>query len=573
MAKARSRWKTNKTEQSFVGAVAQTAGNHSATSDQIEAYKLFKKGSQLQKRGDVRAAAKLHLKGLKLDKDSVYGTKLLADALANMGRRNLAIQTYERALELAPDDMEAHFGLGNIALSMQMNDVAAGFFDIYTRNRPDDPVGYNNLATAWRNQEKLDDVIALLQRVLPSHPESSMLWNTLAAAVYDRDGLDAAIPFYEEALRLDPKSAMALNNLARCMEQNGDFVRGAELAQRALKADRRITEPRMVLSYCQLVLGQLAEGWDNFRERFNPRRPDTTYYTHGLPEWQGEDISDKTILVCPEQGLGDEILFASAFGDIIERAGKCLIGCDKRLVPLFARSFPDAKFGAYIDRREDGHRCRTLPFAQADDVEHGDVAIPAGELMSFFRPTAESFPDRAGYLTPDPDRVAHWKNRLDQIGPGLKVGICWRSGRQNVDRNRYYTSLEQWGPIFGVPNAQFVNLQYDDCRDEIDAAHARHGVQVHMMDGIDLKSDIDDAAALTASLDVIISAPTSVGMTAIGVGTELWSLLRVLPSWAYGQKETSPIHSKSRLFTWQGDDGWDNVIAKLGAELAKRAAA
>jgi tetratricopeptide (TPR) repeat protein len=570
MAKTTLRRKTKKSGQSAPTTTAPAGLG--ATHEQQEAFKLFKKGAQLQKRGDYRAAAKMHLKGLKLDKDSVYGRKLLADTLANLGRRNLAIQTYEHALELAPDDMEIHFGLGNIALTMQMYDVAARFFEIYTIHRPDDPAGFNNFASALRMQEKLDDAIALLQRVLPLHPESSQLWNTLAATVYERDGLDASIPFYEEALRLDPNSGMTLNNLGRCMEQKGDFERGVELAHRALRVDKRLTEPRMVLSACLLTLGELAEGWENYSERFNPRRPDTIFYTHGLPEWRGEDISEKTLLICPEQGLGDEILFANVFGDVIKKAKQCLIGCDRRLVPLFARSFPEAKVGAYVDSRHDAHRFRTLPFAEADDVTHGDIAIPAGELMKFFRPTTESFPERAGFLTPDPERVTYWKSRLDDLGPGPKVGICWRSGMRNVDRNRYYTSLDDWGPIFGVPGVQFVNLQYDDCKAEIDAARARHGVDIHMLDGIDLKDDLDDAAALTAALDLVLSAPTSVGMTAIGVGTELWSLLRMLPFWSFGQKDHSPIHANSRLFIWPENGSWPEVIEAVGAELRKFAA-
>jgi len=170
--------------------------------------------------------------------------------------------------------------------------------------------------------------------------------------------------------------------------------------------------------------------------------------------------------------------------------------------------------------------------------------------MKFFRPTVESFPERAGYLTPDPERVAYWKARLDDLGPGPKVGICWRSGMRSADRNRYYTSLDQWGPIFDVPSVHFVSLQYDDCKAELDAARAKHGVEIHMPDGIDLKNNLDDAAALTAALDLVLSAPTSVGMTAIGVGTELWSL----------------------IFVWPEGSGWTEVIEKVGAELKKLAA-
>ena len=541
------------------------------TSDQIKALRLFKKGYTLQKRGQIREAAKIHLKGLKIDKDNVFGMKLLADALATMGRRQLAISTYEHALELAPNDPEIHFGLGSLATHMNMFEVAAQFFQIYIQHRPNDPAGYTNLADVWRKQEQFDQAITMLQTVIPQHPEFSDLWNSLGAVVYDRDGQDAALPFYEEALRLDPNSSKALNNLARCMELTGNFERGIELCHQALEADKLAVEPQFVLSHCELAVGRLEDGWRHYAIRHHPSRPGATFYSHGLPEWQGEDISDKTILVCPEQGIGDEILFASVFGELTERAGQCLIGCDNRLIPLFQRSFPKAKVSFYVDRTVDAHRLRIIPHFQKEDGTHADVAVAAGDLMKYFRPTQESFPKRAGFLTPDPDRIAFWRARLDAIGSGPKVGICWRSGFRNNARNLHYTSLDQWGPIFTVSGVHFVNLQYDDCKAELDDARSRFGVSVQVWDDIDLRNNLDDTAALTAALDLVISPATAVAMTAIGVGTELWSILRVLPYWAFGHKDKTPLHPASRLFPWPDGGDASDAIASLGAALRERA--
>ena len=568
---ARRKPRTKRKPLALAGPAAAAARELEQAQRQAGAHKLFKKGYSLQKRGEAREAVKLHLKGLRLDKDSVFGVKLLAEALAQMGRRHLAIQTYEHALRLAPDDMETHFALGNLAMAMDMLDVAGQFFAIYVRSRPNDPMGYNNLATVWRNQEKFDDAIDLLQKIIPQYPESSMLWNTLAAAVYDRDGLDAALPFYEEALRLEPNSSKTLSNLARCMEQKGDFERGVELAERAIKAEKRLAEPKLVLAHCELALGNLEKGWRDYVARFDPQRAGVIRYTHNLPDWQGEDISDKRLLVCPEQGIGDEILFASVFDELAARVGECLIGCDSRLVPLFARSFPKAKVGAYIDTYSDAHRFRSMPFAEAEGATHADVAIPAGDLMKFFRPDVASFPTREGFLMADPERISVWRSRLDAMGPGLKVGICWRSGRQNVDRNRHYTSLEQWGPIFGVEGVQFVNLQYDDCTDELAAAKAQHGVSVRTWEDVDLRNDLEAAAALTAAVDVVISPATAVAMTAIGVGTEYIGILRTAPYWAFGLKDTTPLLSKSQLFCWPEGGGWDETVVAVAGALRRRA--
>lgn len=536
----------------------------------LEAQRLFEKGHQLQRKRKYREAVRCHLQGFRLDEENVYGLKLMADALANIGRRALAIEVYEQALALAPDDMEIHFGLGNLAMSLGMNDVAARFFSIYVQNRPNDAMGYNNLATVLREQNKLDEAIGLLQSAIPQFPALGDLWNTLATVVYNRDGLDAALPFYEEALRLSPRSVKTLSNLARSMEHIGDFERSMSLARQAIKADRRLAEPHMVLGHCLLANGHLAEGWKEYEHRLDPNRPDTIRYTHGRPRWAGEDLAGKHILVCPEQGLGDEILFANCYRELIAQAGHVSIGCDIRLIPLFRRSFPEATVGGYADRRSDGIRHRILPFAEVEDAEPADLAIECGSLFQHFRPTAESFPAEAGYLTPDPKRVAFWKARLDALGPGPKVGICWRSGVRTLDRNRYYTALEQWAPIFAVPGAHFVNLQYDDCAAELAKAKNEVGVDIHVWDDIDLRNDIDDIAALTKALDLVMAPATAPAMIAVAVGTELWSLLRIRHFWAFGGEDATPLHPKSRFFKWPEGGQWPEVIAAVASALEAR---
>src|SRR3546814_20811698 len=88
---------------------------------------------------------------------------------------------------------------------------------------------------------------------------------------------------------------------------------------------------------------------DHWRQ--HPLRDDRAFQTNlrkpnrrfRQPRWQGEVISDKRILVWREQGVGDEIDFARRFRQIIGAAKETVIEADKRLAPIFQRSFPEAK--------------------------------------------------------------------------------------------------------------------------------------------------------------------------------------------------------------------------------------
>ncbi len=142
---------------------------------------------------------------------------------------------------------------------------------------------------------------------------------------------------------------------------------------------------------------------------------------YGYPRWAGQPLEGRVILVHAEQGIGDEILFASCVPDLIVRAGHVVIVCDPRLTALFARSFPQATVHG-IARRTD---CRG-----AELSERIDYQIPAGSLPRYFRATAAAFPHRRQFLVADRQQLSAWRKRLATLGAGLKVGISWRRRRK-----------------------------------------------------------------------------------------------------------------------------------------------
>lgn len=199
---------------------------------------------------------------------------------------------------------------------------------------------------------------------------------------------------------------------------------------------------------------------------------------HSQPWWDGSDPAGKTILVWMEQGLGDQLLFFSLLADLLHFGAHCLVECEWRLVPLLARTFPGAEVVPCKDPPD--------PLTQQPDI---DFQIPVGSLARWFRPSLESFPRRHGYLVPDPVCAGQWRERLEKLGEGAKVGICWRSGTTKGMRSMHYSQLDQWGPILTIPGVHFVKLQYDQCDAEVRDAERQLGTRIHSWEGVDLKDD------------------------------------------------------------------------------------
>ncbi|CAO3432542.1 tetratricopeptide repeat protein [Azospirillum doebereinerae] len=339
-------------------------------------------------------------------------------------------------------------------------------------------------------------------RVTPSHAKA---WSNLGTALAGLSRWDEALAAQHRALALAPALADAHLNLGHAEQVLGRFDAARRHAERTLRLAPGRSDARMNRALLRLASGDLVGGWRDYAARF--ASGESLARRFSVPEWQGEDLSRETILVWGEQGLGDEIMFGTVLPDLMARAGRVIVECDARLVRLFARVLPDAVV-------------RPPTVNPRDCDRHAAM----GSVAALLRPGLGRFPSRAALLAPDPTEAARWSGRLASLGPGLTVGVCWRSSRITADRAGAYTRLDQWGPLFAVPGLRFVNLQYDDCAAELDDARARFGTVLHTWPDLDPRNDLDAVAALVAGLDLVVTAPTSVGELAAAVGTPVWRL-------------------------------------------------
>lgn len=517
--------------------------------------------------GNVAKSARYLVEAWNMDPNDLNLLVAVSDSLVQLGARAEALALLESALARhgAHPDMLAV--LGNLAIDLEMPDMMEKIFRVYVALRPNDPMAYNNIASALEKQDKLDDAIALLQDILPLFPEDATMWNTLGSAVAARDGYEAAIPFYSEAYRLAPKSYNILNNISLAFEHTGNYEEAIKFARRAIKVDPKHSFAHMGLASSLLATGKLAQGWREYEWRQDPKRKGSIHFTNGLERWRGQKLAGKKLLLGPEQGVGDEVLFALSYRGLAAEGAELWIGCDRRLVDLFARSFPGAQVGGYVDAFRTGYRYRSMP--DLDPKLKGDeqaLFIACGSVPLHRWKRREQIPDfPEGFLVPDPARVENWEKRLGELGPRPRIGIYWRSGKQNSARNKNYATIADWGPIFQrfKDRVHFVNLQYGDCAAELAEARERFGVTIHHFEDTDLRNDLEAVAALSRTVDLAIGPASAPGMFSFAVGTPTWWLLPIRAWWCFGAAEETPFFSKGRMFVGKVDNPWPDIMARL----------
>jgi tetratricopeptide (TPR) repeat protein len=438
--------------------------------------------------------------------------------LSRQGRHAEAIARFESALASNPDDARVLFALGNTARALGMAAPAEQFFHQVLALEPERLEALVNLANLLRTRGAYDAAEALLKPALARDPGAPELWLTLGS-VYREMGDDArAAAHYREALARRPDYVAALCNLADLSVNAGAYEDAFTLYARALSRDPKNARARFNRSVLHFLKGDLREGWRDYEARLKiaTKHPAPD---HGLPRWDGASLNHKRLLVSAEQGIGDQIMFASVIPDLVARAkadgGAIVVECEPRLVALFARSFPDAAVHASkIEMRGGALRARYDWLKAAGGA---NAFIELGSLPKILRRALGEFPDPNSFLIPDAEEAARWRTILPNAS--ARTGICWRSGMSGGSRSLQYAPLDAWAAFIRELPGAIVCAQYDANPEEIAALQTASGRGIFVPPQLDQKNELDRTVAMLSVLDAVVSAPTAVSWLAAACGT------------------------------------------------------
>jgi tetratricopeptide (TPR) repeat protein len=534
---------------------------------------------------------------------------LVAKGLAHRHAGDVAAARacFERAVALDPGSSAAHANLGNLQFAAGDAPAAAASYARALELSPDNAQLRANGAAVCLAADRLDDARRLLCVDWPAHaplPRVPLL--ALARALAGRRHDGAALEICARLLAVDPNDRDALNERGGLAYLRGEFatarevfatavdvhardpvlryhlgaalrVLGEEAAASAeLTAGLRLLDEdvdvadgdaatlrqRLELeqAFVHLGAGRLAEGWALHPGRWYPHAESpATALAPWL--WQGEDLAGRRLVIAREQGIGDEILFASMYAELQALTDRLVLQCSSRLAPAFARTFPRAELWTCAETPD---AWRDLPPRLAPD----DALCFAGDLPRWRRPVRDSFPRRP-CLAPDAAAVAAWRARLDALGPGPKVGISWRGG-----------TAANYGELRSLPLADFVrgwpanlvlvDLQYDEATPETAALAAAGGPAIASF--AETRRDFDATINLVAALDLLVTVQTAVAHVGGALGVRTLVLVPQAPTtvrWLGDGAGQTPWYGSVELITQARAGDWLPVLARVVRQLKR----
>jgi hypothetical protein len=399
---------------------------------------------------------------------------------------------------------------------------------------------------------------------------------TLAMALYglgseqaSRDAFDEARVSFERGLSISAAAlqhteasrrlAAVLNNLALRHFEKLEVGEAEGLLRTAIGREPDYAQAHFNLSRVLLMRGNYAEGWRENEWRWDCPEFPSTWREFPYPWWDGGSLSGKRVLIWSEQGIGDEIMFASVIPNAIAEAQHVILECNARLVPLCRRSFPTA---TVVARRD--------PPDPAIAAARPDTQMALASLCVRFRSSKQAFAANPGrYVLADPERSSALRARYQALdGNGPVVGICWRSGNPKVGHERS-APLELWDAILRQPGLRFVSLQYGDVDSDIAGVKKRLGITIHRDTDVDPLTSAEDWFAQVAALDHVISIDNSTIQVSGALGVPTWCLLSYSPEWRFGLAGSDhDWHPSIRVFRQPARGQWAPVFHAVEQELA-----
>lgn len=419
-------------------------------------------------------------------------------------------------------------------------DEAEKLYDLILAQNPHNPGLLATIGTLYLQTNRFGMAIALLEHASKKQPTSDVLCN-LAIAYKQSGQIAKAHENFEKAVKKHP-TASALGNYAALFTNNGTPDKAISIARKAIKIDPDCTMAHWNMALSLLEKGEWEEAWKEHEWGFKSgMRVDREI--PGTQLWDGK--AKGKVAVYGEQGIGDEIMFATMLPDLM-KTNEVVFECHKRLVHLFQEAFPDL---VCIGTRED-------KVINWHEEHRPDYRISIGSLGQYYRNKREDFPG-----TP------YLKAETAPRGDKFRVGISWTGGLKPGRVATRTVPLAWWKSILGN-NAEFISLQYTDCKDEIDTLNSVAGYDIKQFDGVKAE-DYYETAKLVMSCDLVISCCTSVIHLAGALGVPCWVMVPNRPAWRYGVAGPMPWYRSVRLYRQPAGDAnsWMPVIQQVGYDL------
>lgn len=461
-----------------------------------------------------------------------------------------ASDCYSEALKKFPNDAHLHYCKGVAHHQNKQLLEAANSYSRALQLNPKLIEAFENLAEAQTELKLFDDALLSIRAAIALQPNRPLTHSRLARILIRLGHYTEAIEATTHALSLDPHSATAYlirSNAHRGLNQLKESI--ADL-QHAIELDPNNPEYTYNMSFDLLLNEEFEEGWACYEARFKTENFLKNTPQMVSPRWHGEEsIEGKTILICPEQGLGDQIQFGR-YALILKAMGANVI------MPV-APGLVDIMQSMHSDILV------TSSDISAADLPHHDFHVPLMSLLGIFKTDLNSIPCAERYIAPDDAISEKWGSRFTNKSK-LQVGITWSGNPVHVNDHNRSMSLAQLQLLFNL------DVDWHILQTEIRPADEALLPNTPLKDWRAELTSLQETAGLLDQLDLLITVDTSVAHLSAALGRPTWLMLPFAPDFRWLlNRQDSPWYPSVHLFRQPQPGNWNSVVKQITETLTQ----
>ena len=452
-----------------------------------------------------------------------------------------AARTLTQALPRFPSNKRLHNRYGNIMLGQNQAKLASSHFKRAIEIDGNFIPAYLNLTRAYEALDNIDEGIKTLTSAKALVPDDAIVRNNLANLLRQKGEYKDAKKLLQCNIDSNLLLSESYHNLGLIKQDRGKIDEAQKLYQLALQHNPQNLLCQWNFNLLELMLGH----WNNSLGMYNVGKVigERPSLLAPIPEWKGENLEDKRLLIWHEQGIGEEILFSSVYDSLQGSTKQVTAICSPRLTNLFRHSFPSIEFLAKDDIGQ-------------IDIASFDFQVLAGDLPWLLRENPCQQPNDSGFLT-----SAKSSSKPNSNMKGKKrIGLSWRGGKNQHERRKRSLAISQFKTLLESDKYVFINLQHDTSDDEHTYLQST-AQQLEEHPDIDLKNDFDKLTELIDSLDAVVCCTNTISHLASALNIPTFMLTPASPTWYWLLKDTMvPWYSSLRLIRQTKPDSWNDEI-------------
>ena len=513
-------------------------------------------GNTMRELKKLNEALSLYKKTIELNPNYILAYNNLAATLKDLGRLDEAVIFYKKLILLKPNFTEAYNNLGIVLKELKILDKAEYNYRKAIELNPNYAEAYNNLGITLKDLEKYEESIINLEKAIELNPNYAEAYYNLGEAYRYQGKLQDSCNKYRKAIEIKSKYPEAYNNLGIVLRELGQLEESCSMYKKAIELKPEYADAYNNLSFTLLQKYNFKEAFELSEWRWYTEDEKQGMISSSKPIWNGEINS--IVYVWKEQGIGDEIMFCSILPEIAGISKKIILNCDKRLIPLFERSFPNNII--YEHNRKNINE------------KNYDFHISMGSLRRFFRKDLNSFEKASfGYLKSDLKKTNELNKKIRNQKKIIYAGISW--GSKSKGQMAFFKTIElkELALRLDKLNIKLINLQYGDISKEILNLKSKYDLDIIDIKEIDKTNDIDGLASLVCACDLIVSIDNFLVQLSGSLGVDTRILLPSNMDSRWGLKgRKSYIYKSASLYRQKELGNWTTVLDEIENDIKSK---